>query len=139
MGKNKRSRSPPAKTPASKQAPDTHYVLIVHGTWNSYDKHSSLLQEKWYWATDVSARVFVNHLRERLRGTPLENAVWRHVQGLEWPFSWNGQNSHEARLVAARELAQQIIHIVTVDPTARLHFVAHSHGGNVLLKALEIS
>ena len=112
---------------------ETHYLLIVHGTWNSYDRVLSTPQQKWYWSEEASSQLFVDQLRARLQGTELANAVWRKVPGIDWPFSWSGQNSHKARIAAAQELCKIMIQIVTIDPTARLHFVAHSHGGNDLV------
>ncbi|CAI5534835.1 unnamed protein product, partial [Closterium sp. Naga37s-1] len=55
-----------------------------------------------------------------------------------YPFFWDGSNTHEARLKAAEKLARLFDLIARSDPSARIHVIAHSHGGNVLLKAIEL-
>jgi pimeloyl-ACP methyl ester carboxylesterase len=51
-------------------------------------------------------------------------------------FVWSGENSHEARLVAADQLAQFVC-ALNLPLYARAHLIAHSHGGNVVLYALK--
>ena len=51
-----------------------------------------------------------------------------------YPFHWDGTNTHAGRLAAARKLSEIFLFITMTDPLARIHCVAHSHGGNVLLK-----
>lgn len=65
-------------------------------------------------------------------------AVWRNLNGKCITFCWTGANEHAARLQAAQDLYELIFDIVRIDPTARLYFVAHSHGGNVVLKAIQL-
>ncbi len=55
---------------------------------------------------------------------------------------WTGANTHKARLVAARNLAQALEQIAqgrecTADNPLLVNLVAHSHGGNVVLEALK--
>jgi hypothetical protein len=65
----------------------------------------------------------------------------------EWPnsparpvsftiFEWSGENSHQARLTAASELATHLRAIADAHNGAAHFVVAHSHGGNVALAAL---
>ena len=51
-----------------------------------------------------------------------------------YPFHWDGTNTHAGRLAAAEKLAKLFHFIGASDPSARIHLLAHSHGGNVLLK-----
>ncbi|CAI5983076.1 unnamed protein product [Closterium sp. NIES-65] len=55
-----------------------------------------------------------------------------------YPFFWDGSNTHEGRVKAAEKLARLLDLIARRDPSARIHVIAHSHGGNVLLKAIEL-
>lgn len=50
-------------------------------------------------------------------------------------FEWSGRNSHKARIIAGRELAEHIRSLRTRHPHCRHLIVAHSHGGNVALLA----
>jgi len=52
-------------------------------------------------------------------------------------FEWSGRNSHWARSRAGRQLAEHLGRQVESDPDARQWIVAHSHGGNVALRAAE--
>lgn len=51
-------------------------------------------------------------------------------------FEWSGENTHEARLSAARALAAHVRSISADREGGKVHFVAHSHGGNVVLAAV---
>ncbi len=51
-------------------------------------------------------------------------------------FEWSGGNSHAARLNAGRELSDFIKECV-VSKAGRFVLIAHSHGGNVALYALQ--
>ncbi|WP_250399609.1 hypothetical protein [Streptomyces cellostaticus] len=54
------------------------------------------------------------------------------------PFTWSGRNSHQARARAAQELAEHLEKVARENEGARQWIVAHSHGGNVALHALEL-
>src|SRR5262245_21977199 len=65
----------------------------------------------------------------------------------EWPtsparpvsfsvFEWSGDNSHQARMTAASELAAHLRAVADAHRGAAHFVVAHSHGGNVALAAL---
>lgn len=51
-------------------------------------------------------------------------------------FEWSGRNSHEARLAGGCELARRLRLLRNDHPSASLHVIAHSHGGNVVGYAL---
>jgi hypothetical protein len=59
---------------------------------------------------------------------------------LDWticPFLWSGANSVHARDCAARKLSDELRKDLQDDPAARALIIAHSHGGNVALRALQ--
>jgi hypothetical protein len=109
--------------------PETHYILIVHGTW-APPKPGVI---KWY----QKCGEFARDLAQRLEDTAAAGSVWRSCAGDPTDYSWSGSNTHVARLTAAKCLCDRITTIRNNDETARIHIIAHSHGGNVLLKALE--
>jgi hypothetical protein len=113
---------------------ETHYVLIVHGTWNP--PHEG--QRLWYQLDDADSQNFCTKLNSALEYFGMEGAVWRSLNGKVTEFGWSGANRHEDRIAAARQLAKRIVEITTADPTARIHLVAHSHGGNVVLGAIQL-
>lgn len=51
-------------------------------------------------------------------------------------FTWSGRNSHRARALAARDLADHLNAEVAKSPRSRFWVVAHSHGGNVAVRAV---
>ena len=117
---------------------DTHYILIIHGTWNAPEKSEPRKEPpKWYELNPTDDFNFCTRLTKMLSGTELEKAIWRPVEGIKWPFAWTGENSNKARLEGAKKLYQTITRIVAEDPYARIHIIAHSHGGHVLLNATE--
>jgi hypothetical protein len=108
-------------------APIKHYVFLIHGTWGRDP-------QGWY-RVDADGS-FAERLASRLVGAPLEGALWRDIE----VFEWSGDNTHEARMAGANDLAQLLLRMRLYRSleNVRFHFVAHSHGGNVLLAALPI-
>jgi pimeloyl-ACP methyl ester carboxylesterase len=51
-------------------------------------------------------------------------------------FEWSGKNSHRARIKAGNELAKFHEQILVTFPKSKIFWIAHSHGGNVALYAL---
>jgi pimeloyl-ACP methyl ester carboxylesterase len=51
-------------------------------------------------------------------------------------FEWSGQNSHSERVKASSWLARSLNENVQKYPDAKHYIIAHSHGGNVALRAL---
>lgn len=70
--------------------------------------------------------------------SPLATTVAKALGGsvLLTSFEWSGRNSHAARLSGGTELAEYLRSLRLSYPTASLHIVAHSHGGNVVMYAL---
>jgi len=69
--------------------------------------------------------------------------VWRRCCGKEIAFKWGGDNTrddntHEAREEGAEKLCSLLLDMRQSDPEARIHLIAHSHGGNVVLRAIEL-
>ncbi|HEX6747377.1 MAG TPA: hypothetical protein VF092_08840 [Longimicrobium sp.] len=52
------------------------------------------------------------------------------------PFGWSGRNRPSARIAAAKELREHILKKAQEHPGATQYLVAHSHGGNVSIRAL---
>jgi hypothetical protein len=111
----------------------TDYVLVIHGTWNTPDGG----QLKWFQLDPENPENFCYRLNQALASGPLRDAVWRQCPGTEVVFKWSGDNTHEAREEAAEKLCSLLLDMRQSDPEARIHLIAHSHGGNVVLKAIE--
>ena len=108
----------------------TYVVTIVHGT------------VPLRWLTDSVARV--------QRKDPSDPSAWARpdsplgkglVTGLKGDvvfsvFSWSGANSARARDEAAERLQHHLEDLMRRHHTARHVVIAHSHGGNVALRAL---
>jgi hypothetical protein len=56
-----------------------------------------------------------------------------------YPFRWSGRNGIKARARASVALAEHIARVAAKHPDAHHYVIAHSHGGNVLAKALSTS
>jgi hypothetical protein len=112
---------------------ETHYVLIVHGTWNKPFPG----RVTWYQLPKDGQTNFTSMLNDELERTGMGRAVWRPVGSDHYEFEWSGKNEHKARVEAGKRLYSLVLDLVKKDPEARIHFIAHSHGGNVVLKALE--
>ena len=109
-----------------------HYVLVVHGTWNAPDRTVRM----WYQFDPTDPANFCQRLNDQLETNGLSGAVWPSPEGRVVDFSWSGENSHEARLAAGDRLAHLMREISHKDPDAHIHLIGHSHGGNVVLRAV---
>jgi hypothetical protein len=106
-------------------------IILVHGTWGRgfFPKHREVSlypQNKRWWFEEGS------HFWVSLEA--VKNA------SLEWPiraFPWSGANSVHARDSAAKELSDQLRNELQDDADARAVIIAHSHGGNLALRALQ--
>jgi len=90
-----------------------YVITLVHGT---FAPHSA-------WTVDGSL------LRNTFR-TVLDGDV-----AFE-PFAWSGNNSRTARATASEDLVAHLDRIHAEYPLALHAIVAHSHGGNIALRAL---
>ncbi|CAI5527263.1 unnamed protein product [Closterium sp. Naga37s-1] len=122
---------------------ETHYVIVVHGTFDAPPDDGS---RTWYQPTAPGEINFCSKIDARLAEGPLGGGcVWRELPAepparlrIPYPFHWDGTNTHEGRIDAAHKLARLLDLITHSNPSARIHVIAHSHGGNVLLKAIEL-
>jgi hypothetical protein len=108
-------------------------VIIVHGTWSAPEAGS----RRWYQRFDEgsSATGFTNKLDAALqkRGSPAR--CWAHCAPDDPIFQWSGENSWVARAAAASALVD---YVTTLKKDGWLcHVVAHSHGGNIVVEALQ--
>lgn len=92
--------------------PGHHVVTFVHGTFAR--------KASWIRGDSELSRA----LGEKLRVKPLV-------------FQWSGLNSSRARLQAAGQLRDHLRELLEKHRTARHYVIAHSHGGNVALYALQ--
>jgi len=120
----------PPETPRLTRCP----IILVHGTWGrgffakTQDEGScedSLSEGAKRWFEKGSD--FRKNLEEQLESLSLEYSIF--------PFHWSGANSVLARDRAAAKLADKLkTHLQ--DQNATPIVIAHSHGGNVALRAL---
>lgn len=118
---------------------ENHYVIIVHGTFNAPTEGQPPL---WYQPGGAFAKKLQKELEKA--NPEFKGAVWRG-----WPDGkekaeenplfthWSGANTHPARVEAGKSLSETMLKIWADDPQACIHLIGHSHGGNVVLKALE--
>lgn len=85
-------------------------IILVHGT---FGRNADWISSKHYLTTS---------LKQSFDGEVL-------------PFDWSGRNSHQARVQAGAELALFVRKIID-SGIRRIHIISHSHGGNVVLYAL---
>ena len=119
-------------TPADAARVTRCSIILVHRTWGRgiFPKMSDLKRRychgtKW-WFEEGSQ--FCARLDAALKSS-----------SLDWPiraFLWTGTNSVNARDSAARDLSNQLREDMK-DPDATAVIIAHSHGGNVALRALQ--
>jgi hypothetical protein len=107
-------------------------IILVHGTWGrgfcAKRREVSLYPpNKRRWFEEGSQ--FRTGLDAGLKSASLDWPIR--------PFLWSGANSVYARDCAARELSDQLTKDLHGDPDAKAVIVAHSHGGNVALRALQ--
>jgi pimeloyl-ACP methyl ester carboxylesterase len=107
---------------ASELGPQTTEVVVtlVHGTW----AHGAA------WTQPDSA--FCTQLREELQVYGAASVTFSR-------FDWSGGNTHFDRRLASIQLRKHLLDLLGTEPDARHYVVAHSHGGNVALRALRSS
>jgi|GEM_PF-6000817 len=96
---------------------DAHYLITIHGTGDSEPTEAPV--KWWQEKSDFLSRILENS----------EATFSHHI-----PFMWDGQNSQTSRLDAASKLGDTINNLPN---NAKFSVVAHSHGGNVLIYALQ--
>ena len=134
-------------------------TLLIHGTFANpaYNRDTDGTETAggddpptwWRFAEAGGAPTTADRLQQALSelDAELEGTVWRpgdpRDEGLSYRdvVEWTGDNRHKARITAARELAASVGMLAdrrgaTPDNKLRVNFVAHSHGGNVVLESL---
>src|SRR5258707_1278878 len=105
----------------------TRVGILIHGTFAG----PKAGVKQWYEFGRQEEGSFINRLEADLRNRgDLIPMTW-HV------FSWSGANTHSDRLLAAEDLYRLIEEVLQTSSASQLVLLAHSHGGNVALKALE--
>lgn len=102
-------------------AAERHFVL-VHGTW----AHGFWRSILWR---------FIPTARRPGFDWPELRRMLEEKGGRVHTFVWSGQNNHEARRRAGDRLCEKLKEIA--KPGDRIYVLAHSHGGNVALYALD--
>jgi len=112
------------------------FTLVVHGTFAE--------QALWWRLGGGGVTTFADRLERELSSRGLSNTVWKPAldAGFDYStFAWSGRNRHRDRLQGARCLGRNLNLLAdklqaTPEEPLTVHFVAHSHGGNVVLEGL---
>ena len=108
-------------------------IILVHGTWGrGFSPKISDLRRRY---------LFLGNKRWFEEGSQFLVGLNMALKSasLDWPiraFLWSGANSVHARDCAAKELSDQLTKDLQ-DPDTTAVIIAHSHGGNVALRALQ--
>jgi len=103
-------------------------VILVHGTFAA--PKAGVTQ--WYQGDPGTKDSFAGRVEAALRADgDTRPIVWQ-------AFTWSGKNDHGERLKAAAALCEKIQRLQETSPGEEICLIAHSHGGNVALKALEL-
>ena len=113
---------------------DHHYVILVHGTFNKPEEKKA----HWCKLDNLNPDNFAKQLNKSLSNTHIGNVVNKSPDGNVDTFVWEGLNTHEDRVEGGRLLFKRIQETIEKDPNARIHLVGHSHGGNVILSAIQM-
>lgn len=111
-------------------------TLVTHGTFAA--------QGEWWRLGREGEATFADRLESELSRRGLADTVWKPAleAGFDYSaFSWSGLNRHRDRVRGARRLSSSLNEFAkriqaTADDPLIVNFVAHSHGGNVVLEAL---
>jgi hypothetical protein len=108
-------------------------IIIVHGTRAAPEAGA----RRWYQPVGgvPAAEGFVSKLDAALQKRRSPARCWAHCTQGNQIFHWSGDNSWIARTRAASALADYVAKLR--NEGWRCHIVAHSHGGNVVVEAVE--
>lgn len=101
-----------------------HVVILIHGTWGS--RSSWLEPGESPLRAEILRALGCGHCEDDDSDCCVRFEVFR----------WSGANRIGARLKASRQLRQRLRKVREKHPDAKVHAVAHSHGGNVAMYAL---
>ncbi|WP_136624218.1 hypothetical protein [Bradyrhizobium centrolobii] len=108
-------------------------MIVVHGTWAAPQTDTV----RWY-QPHVSATVtdhFITRLDAELEKRGSLARCWAHCSDAHPAFHWSGKNSWVERTHAAAALADEVARLKNAGWLC--HIIAHSHGGNVAVEALQ--
>jgi hypothetical protein len=113
------------------------FITLVHGTWPRGALRDVFLTPFYgTWPSDSRSESLWfaegSEFRKRLGAALGKRQLSAHISA----FLWSGQNSVAERDKAARKLAEHIRTKKSSHPSSNHLLVAHSHGGNVALRAL---
>jgi hypothetical protein len=111
-------------------------TLLVHGTFAA--------EAKWWRLGTDGERTFADRLEDELSRRGVAGSVWKPAlaEGFDYSsFTWSGRNRHRDRVKGAMALSANVNRLAeraaaTTSEPLTVNFVAHSHGGNVVLEAL---
>lgn len=117
--------------------PDKTTTLIIHGTFAK--------DESWWRLGGGRQETFADRLESALAQRDCGGTVWQPAldAGMSYDaFDWQGGNRHRERVAGARKLRASLAALAdklgaSEESPVRVNFVAHSHGGNVVLEALK--
>ncbi len=99
-------------------------IILIHGTWGKSEN-------AWY-QESKHENSFRFRLLEKLENDGLEG-------GVIVPFEWSGENNHKERISASERLSNNLVKLFQIhNHNVAFHFIAHSHGGNIVLKTIEM-
>jgi pimeloyl-ACP methyl ester carboxylesterase len=105
------------------------HLILVHGTWGRGLPLLARRSERGAsWCRDGS--LFLERLRLKLEKRSITHKTSQ--------FLWSGANTFSERDLAARKLADNVAGAARRLPAHRHVIVAHSHGGNIALRALQL-
>lgn len=102
-------------------------IIVVHGTFAGNPSGSD---PAWY----APGGSFCVALDADLASRQSAARCWAHLQRGEEHFHWDGANDWLSRIRTAARLREQIRRLH--GDGWRVHLVAHSHGGNIVLNAI---
>jgi pimeloyl-ACP methyl ester carboxylesterase len=112
------------------------FTFIVHGTFAK--------DESWWRLGNEFDQTFADELEVALSSKGISETVWKPAldSGFTYDdFSWSGANRHRDRVTGAKDIAANLERLgeqlgVSEASPLTVNFVAHSHGGNVVLEIL---
>jgi hypothetical protein len=102
----------------------TNIIVLIHGTWGAprWRSRKQRIPPTLWWTRES---MFCKEVACCLQGSVAFK-----------PFTWSGENTFRARQDASERLVSCLQQVRREFPTARIHAIAHSHGGNILCYAL---
>ena len=121
---------------AEAKGPRRVLTVVVHGTFAGH--------LRWWRLGDGGIPTFADRLERALSKRGLAGTVWKPAlaTGRTYEaFGWSGRNRHDDRVNGGRRLAAELNSLAesvgaTADAPLAVHFVGHSHGGNVVLETV---